>query len=163
MGRWPPPQLQTQPSRASQPMKTASSDNQRNGQPTYMEHTRQEVQKAALPDKFEMLKQCTAALEQQLVAMHKDQRALVQQQMAMQNVLDKLGNTVAALTKQMTTVQQQLGEILKAVNNLMAVQVGQQAHMIASTTTSSSHAKRQLAASLQVPPSPEKKKTKTFQ
>ena len=44
-------------------------------------------------------------LEQQLTVVHTDQRAITQQQVAMQSALESLGNTVAMLTTQMTGVQ----------------------------------------------------------
>ena len=117
----------------------------------------------ALPEEFELLKQRTATLEQQLTVVRNDQRAITQQQVAMQSTLESLGNTVAMLTTQMTGVQQQLGKILKAINSLMAIQAGQQAKTIATTTNATTQATRQLVAGLQMHLSPEKKKTKTHQ
>ena len=114
-----------------------------------MERVKQEAWLVALPEEFELLKQCTTMLEQQLTVVCNDQRAITQQQVAMQSTLESLGNTVAMLTMQMTGVQQQLGEILKAINSLMAIQAGQQAKTIATTTNATTRATRQLVAGLQ--------------
>ena len=69
-------------------------------------------------------------LEKQLAAVQVEQKAIIQQHVAMQGLLETLGSAVAALTAQMKGIQQQLESILEAINSLMNVRAIQQTKTI---------------------------------